>query len=229
MKKIFVFAVILFFSTNYSLYSQDIILLKNGEEIKALVNEVSIDIIKYKKFENPDGPLYTIEKKSVVMITYKNGYKDIFSEPVKEIKQEQNKPLYAEILTAKNGVVRKNGVVINKNDVKTLMENNSEALGQYSSGMKLISTGNIFAYAGLGVVLIAAIVENKGGFKDNSAAMVGVIGGVACLGTSMAVTFSGRSKIKKSVNLYNADLSKKTSYQVGLGIGQNGLAVVVKF
>jgi hypothetical protein len=59
--------------------SQDIILMKNGDEVKSKVLEINDNIIKYKKTENPDGPAYSVQKTDVLMIKYANGTKDIFS------------------------------------------------------------------------------------------------------------------------------------------------------
>ena len=60
-------------------YSQDNIILKNGDEIAAKVLEVTTDQIKYKKWENQEGPTYTSAKSEVFMIKYKNGTKDVFN------------------------------------------------------------------------------------------------------------------------------------------------------
>jgi hypothetical protein len=57
-------------------------MLKDGSEIKSKVTEVNIQDIKYKKYENPDGPTYTIPKNKVFLIKYSNGSKDIISENV---------------------------------------------------------------------------------------------------------------------------------------------------
>jgi hypothetical protein len=61
------------------LLSQDIIILKNGGELKAKVLEVSPDMVKYKKWDNQDGPSYSESKANITMIKYQNGTKDIFS------------------------------------------------------------------------------------------------------------------------------------------------------
>ena len=60
--------------------AQDMITLKNGDEIKARVTEIDLNVIKYKKFENLNGPTYNIEKHKVFMIKYENGTKDIINE-----------------------------------------------------------------------------------------------------------------------------------------------------
>jgi hypothetical protein len=55
----------------------DIILLKDGSEIKAKVTEIGVDDIKYKKYENLGGPVYVLKKADVFMITYENGQKEV--------------------------------------------------------------------------------------------------------------------------------------------------------
>ena len=70
----------LFFGT-YVL-GQDIIFLKNGEEIKAKVLEILTNEVKYKKFSNLKGPTYSLLKSEIFKIKYPNGDQDVFkSEP----------------------------------------------------------------------------------------------------------------------------------------------------
>ena len=59
-------------------YSQDIIVKKNGEEIKVKTIEISNDNIKYKDFNNQDGPIRNIYTNNVFMVKYENGTKDVF-------------------------------------------------------------------------------------------------------------------------------------------------------
>lgn len=63
-------------------YAEDIIVLRNGSIIKSVVSEVSQKEIKYKKASNPSGPTYTIDKSSVLSITYENGDSDNFMDEV---------------------------------------------------------------------------------------------------------------------------------------------------
>jgi hypothetical protein len=61
------------------LLSQDVIFLKNGGELKAKVLEVLPDIVRYKKWDNQEGPSYSESKTNIVMIKYQNGTKDVFN------------------------------------------------------------------------------------------------------------------------------------------------------
>ncbi len=60
-------------------FSQDMIVLKNGDEISSKVLEVTSDVVKYKKWSNQDGPTYSSTKAEVFMIKYANGTKDVFN------------------------------------------------------------------------------------------------------------------------------------------------------
>lgn len=62
-----------------ALKAQDVITMKNGDEIQAKVIEVGTEEIKYKIYGTDDSPLYVISKSNVFMIKYKNGSKDMFT------------------------------------------------------------------------------------------------------------------------------------------------------
>lgn len=64
-----------------SLRAQDMIVLRNAkaEEIPAKVLEVGETQIRYRKFSNPDGPVYTIGKSEVFFIRYQNGEKEVIT------------------------------------------------------------------------------------------------------------------------------------------------------
>jgi hypothetical protein len=69
------------FFCSSALFAQDIITLKSGDEIKAKVQEIGTDNVKYKKYENQNGPTYTMMKSDIFMIKYENGDKDVFTAP----------------------------------------------------------------------------------------------------------------------------------------------------
>jgi hypothetical protein len=71
MKRTIIGLAIIFISV--AGFAQDIITKKSGEEIPAILKEITPKEIKYKRFTNPDGPLYTLLKSDVLMIRYQNG------------------------------------------------------------------------------------------------------------------------------------------------------------
>ena len=72
--------IITFFLCSASAFAQDVIVKKNGSTILSKVLEVNTADIKYKKFSNPNGPTYTINKSEVMSINYENGDKDTFND-----------------------------------------------------------------------------------------------------------------------------------------------------
>jgi hypothetical protein len=62
------------------LKSQDIIVMQNGDEIKAKLLEINLDTLKYKMFNNINGPTILILKKDVFMVKFQNGTKQVFEE-----------------------------------------------------------------------------------------------------------------------------------------------------
>lgn len=83
MKKLL---TLLFVSICINVSAQDLITLKNGSDIKSKVLEINLTEIKYKKFDNLNGPIFSISKEDVLIIRYENGTKDIFSNELKPVK-----------------------------------------------------------------------------------------------------------------------------------------------
>lgn len=59
-------------------FAQDIIIKKNGEEISAKVTELTPVLVKYQRFDYPEGPIISLLKSDVFMIKYANGTKETF-------------------------------------------------------------------------------------------------------------------------------------------------------
>lgn len=88
MKKSLLILLLISFSLPI-MQAQDIIVLKDASEITSKVLEISETNISYKKWDNPDGPTYSIPIKQVATIRYANGSTDVFnkSNRIKEISQ----------------------------------------------------------------------------------------------------------------------------------------------
>ena len=79
MKKIITSFIATFLIANL-LFSQDVLTKKTGDDIKAKVLEVTTTEVKYKKFDNLNGPIFSILKSELLLIRYENGSKDVFNE-----------------------------------------------------------------------------------------------------------------------------------------------------
>lgn len=60
-------------------FGQDLIVKKDGDVIQAKVLKVGTAEVEYKKWNNQDGPLYSIEVSNILSINYENGEKEKFA------------------------------------------------------------------------------------------------------------------------------------------------------
>lgn len=89
MKKITFIAIIsLLFNFISSLKAQDLIVKTDGTIIKAKIIEVGEDLVKYKKADNVEGPMYSISKSSLSAINFENGSVEKFENKPKSNKNE---------------------------------------------------------------------------------------------------------------------------------------------
>ena len=76
MKKIY-FCLPAILTSVLQLSAQDIITKCNGEEIEAKVTEIGDTQIKYRKYENAQGPLYTLPASEVFLIRFEDGTREV--------------------------------------------------------------------------------------------------------------------------------------------------------
>lgn len=67
--------------------AQDIIITKDAEKISAKVSDIEESVIKYKKFDNLDGPTYTMNKSEISSIIFENGSVEVFKEPTSNVQK----------------------------------------------------------------------------------------------------------------------------------------------
>lgn len=78
MKRIYLLFFI-FCTIISKLSAQDLLTLKTGEDIQVKIFEINKTSVMYRRFDNVDGPVYTVDKNDVLIIRYANGTKDIFT------------------------------------------------------------------------------------------------------------------------------------------------------
>jgi hypothetical protein len=77
MKNSLLFLLIIFQAFN--IFSQDMIVKKDGEEIQSKIIEIGIENVKFKKHDNLEGPDYILPKHAIVFVKFENGTKEIFN------------------------------------------------------------------------------------------------------------------------------------------------------
>jgi len=67
-----------FIAITCACYAQDIIVTKDSRRYNALVTEVNPDNVRFRLYDNQDGPVYSLPKSDIVTIIYRNGYVETF-------------------------------------------------------------------------------------------------------------------------------------------------------
>jgi hypothetical protein len=74
----FLLVLLIFAGSVFSVSAQDLITKKDGNEIRAKVTEVDLEVIRYKQFDNQTGPTYVMSKSEIFRIKYENGRIEVF-------------------------------------------------------------------------------------------------------------------------------------------------------
>jgi hypothetical protein len=210
--------------------AQDIITLKTGEEIKAKVNAVELNVIKYTKFDDQAGPVFKLYKADVFMIKYENGSKDVFDyhEPTPATPPSQNESgimLEDEVkLTNDKGKVMKDQQILMPYEVKAIMYKNYEALKRYRGARAFNTLGIIFS--AIGGIDIGLGLSNT--FHNYDATSNFLAGGIE-IGIGLVFNSISKNKTQSSVLLYNSGLKNKHSTSLNFGLSGGGLGLCLKF
>jgi len=218
-----------------SALGQDLLILKSGREIRAVVVEEGVDIIKYREFDNPTGPLYSVTKDKVASVKYDKSSKEIKNtnvretgKPVAEAPEQENK---SGLLTARKRNVYLEGVVQAPRSMRLIMEDQPEALRLYESGRKLCRLSNSCAF---GVMITSFIFTQNVNKKETSeekirAGIPGLVIDGGFIVAAIIMSATGKSKIRSSVNMYNSAVNKPVSYTLDFGLQENGIGLALKF
>lgn len=83
MKKFIILITLSFVVIDIS-NAQDSLIMRTGVIVLAKVIEVGGSEVKYKTFDNLNGPLHSVLKTDLLMIRYENGTKDVFGDLKKD-------------------------------------------------------------------------------------------------------------------------------------------------
>ncbi len=125
--KLFIY-IILLIGLASSSYSQDTICFIKGQRVSAKVKEINRETIKYQKYSNLNGPIYTCYKNDVFYIKYENGIID--SIRIKKVIQNGDSlrivNLVNKQLSYNDGRIFLNNVSIHNDDFLTICKYTSD-------------------------------------------------------------------------------------------------------
>jgi hypothetical protein len=129
---------------------QDILYKKDGTEIKAKVIEITDSFIKYKNFNQLDGPLRNLDISELFMIIYQDGTKEIFKKPDNP---NQQKPVNINNNQNNNNGANANNPTINKTNTNPPKPTEDNYFKYKKNTYGSISFGYGNSYGGFGLRL----------------------------------------------------------------------------
>jgi hypothetical protein len=154
--------------------SQDLITFKTGEQIRSKILEIGQTEIKYKKFDNQNGPVYILQKSEISNIVYENGTKDLFNS--EQTKTGTNKVTTApgKAFSAKKSVssgedTGKSKFLIGFSGVLPIGTWPATALTNMGTTSFLKSQGSRVTRYGMGVIIQMKLSDNISLFLDGNA------------------------------------------------------------
>ena len=203
MKKFSLF-IVLFFASLITM-AQDVIVKKDGSTLLSKVVEINDVDIKYRKWSNLEGPVYSVNKSDVLSINYQNGEIDKFI-------VEKEEPLVQEII--KEGKMERkgqnltlDGCVLTDEEVRRLI--GEEKYQTFLGARKQINTGigfvGLFVFSVFtGGISLAAICYGLDGVAYYPIVFVGSsIINLVSLPLACVFTGIGKGRISQLADNYN--------------------------
>ena len=232
--RFFICIIILICGLTTKSLAQDLLKLKSGKEIKVSIVEENNDAIKYREYENQSGPVYTITRDKIESISYKKGNRESQTSKPKEQVAVQETPSLTNSnpqLTVKKRYVYLDGVKQSSRSIKSIMEDNPEAISLYEKGKMMCDLSTSCAF---GVILTSFITTSIANKQEDDAdrkriSAIGLTIDGAFIITAIILSSSGKKNIRKSVSLYNSSTGKPVTYNMEIGIQENGIGVGLRF
>ena len=180
--------------------AQDVIVTKDSKRINAKVTEVNVDNVRYKNFDNQDGPVYTLLKSDIDFIVYQNGRVETFKKESLKI-SEPAKASSGEYYSC-----------LQKNEYDILNEmkvNNRFLYQRYSSGMSMRSgavTLILFGILGTGGGIVTLVNDAKEAEKNNEDLLwrgpIITIAGLVFVSAGIPISIVGKAKKNNALKNY---------------------------
>lgn len=229
MKRLFLFFVLTTFV--FGLFAQDTITKVNGDDIYAKVIEVGTGEVKYKRYDNLDGPTFVLDKSEILMIRFENGTKEIFTVNQKENYNKNNYGYYPS---------RSNNQIYEKKDLRVRYRQYSKlynasdyisqpgdmynpavsgicsffipGLGQMICGEVGRGFGYLLGYLGASALTSVWLTMARG----EEAVMAGAICGPITIFSINIASIVDAVVVAKKKNMYYQDMRNMSSLNLGL-------------
>jgi hypothetical protein len=201
--------------------AQDVIVKKDQSTVMSKVLEITSTEIKYKKWNNQEGPTYSISRSEVLSINFENGEVEKFSEVKNDqtntYQQSSQSPIHGSMNTRGTwGYLAINGCKLTDEQVRNLVDKESYQL--YRKAKRQSTIGAVLFVIGgasLFVAGVTAAIDKNNGNKPHYGLIGAGIGiGVVSVPIGLVLGMVSGNKTSKIAHEYN----KKNGYNYSFNI-----------
>jgi hypothetical protein len=234
MKKLLCIMLLIMAFFSLKINAQDIILRVDGSKLLAKVLDYRTDTIKYKSFDDQQGPTFMLMKSEIKMINLDNGTTLIFNAD-KEINQEvinktKEKELKKERIFYYGSTFYLNNDDISYRKTYSIIEEKgtTDLLKTLKRGHLMNGIGNTMIYSGLSSVLFG-IAYSALPADEKLPGLIMFCAGLPVMTSGFVINGVGKKAIKKACGGYNDYLKTKNAWNIRIGNGSSGYGLVFNF
>ena len=218
-------------------FAQDVIHTVDLRPIEAKVLEITDDYVRYKTFDNLEGPDYRISVSRIIRIVFENGTEKVFT---------LSSPFASSYYGPARGPVRYHGgyfydaygrIDARRQDALGIALYGSDyriakSQSQWGLGLTVIGATDIASALILGAM--TSSLRHDEFFREGTAVPIAfAVMGVCCLGAGIPIWISGNRRLNKIADDYNQQFRSSNGYgyapSVELKSGANGVGLALRF
>jgi len=228
-------------------FAQDIIHTLDSNPIEAKVIEITDTDVRYKTFDNQEGPDYRIALRRVVRIVFENGTEKIFPAANAEEVYDESYGPSGELQYSMGGFYDLRGRLYNKQVRQYLsdtpfIQDYQKGRNQFVLGSGLTVGGSTLLLASVASGAVYAYIsnqlsqmneeENAGSTLNMFPFFIGAgVLGVACLGAGIPLWIKGNQRLSDVADNYNQMYRSGYGYSPRLDFGPaaHGIGFTLRF
>lgn len=224
-----VFATLILFCWSGMATAQDVIVMKDQSTVMSKVLEITNTEIKYKKWNNQDGPTYSVNRSEVVSINYENGEVDHFSETTSNQQStysqqtQNNHNGYMEAIASFPAAMKLNGRRLTDEELRSLIDEQTYQL--YLKGKKKTNAGEVVGIIGLiPFITSTSVLLNYTSFDEEDrpfvlkASLIALGVGTAMVVPGIVLSLSGGNNLTQVAETYNGNQGSSYSLSISPAI-----------
>ena len=212
----------------------DAIVLNDGTRIDVVLVEVTDKQVKYRKANNPEGPIFVKEMANITSIIYANGEKEDFTRSTQKaadtIVKKETKPT----TNANKGgrIYRDNGhylyndtYISSKEVARILKRENAAAYKKWQKADGMLIGGAVCVGIAGGLVIGGIYPAISGQYIP---ALGLELSALVPLGIGLGLTLGASGHHNKAIDIYNSKFDQ-AAVQLRWGVSANGLGLAIAF